>query len=746
MRTESQSATTSSPFGPGWRRTVGRSTRKYGSRKPNAAAAVAPVGPSYSHRSRVHDPTYEDDLVTVDDLLARLRRTNVVSSILAQRAEQLLRAYANILDAVYAAEVSSCPSSGSGGSPGQKGKGRVPSLVELSARQLGAEVEGNMRACLELAGSDSDQDQDPGNDRGGSDSDGSGEPPSSQRMDRTASAQEAQLEASKLEDEWYEACPALTWRWILAEHATAIVVDACSARAPFPVVEACFQLCLMYGAEHEASRLYLPLIESAFDGPGAHILPLLRLSPSPRNLVNNALLPTLLRSAFADRLFYSPFLSLAALPAGTRLRAGEDDTLAAILLCGLLRVARNMLAAITSTAREEDLDPDSVGRMVNDMCGRLASQLRTAVPLWVRNGDAASDSDSVGEQDSDVSEALRSALADLVSDFDDGLAGSGLKSVRDVVELAIVVEVGIGPFSPDRLAVLVRCMSIACAGSDSDPADSDADDQGTSPTLFNTLARFLCPHRSSADLCRLYDRLNVADAEELARVFWQANMAAKGPNPSVDEQATERLGPRCAAPASARPQSQPVAEPMADSTDYDEPVLSRRPPLGKRRRQRAPLSSSDSELLSCADPRELDPPPPRPRPRPSDADDLDLLHSARRRRDLVDRSAPSWLLASSPVRDPPLRPRSLSVSPPPEVPRPLSFSAAPPSRSPSPSPPAQSSRVLTCANQKNPLRTKPRRLRPHAANPFQRGSARCPREILERRCWGDISSEDELAI
>lgn len=341
----------------------------------------------------------------------------------------------------------------------------------------------------------------------------------------------------------------------------------------------------------QASRFHLPLFDCAFDGPGAHILSLLRLSPSPRHLVQDALLPTLLNSAFADRLFYSPFLSLATLPTGTRPRVSEDGPSTAILVCGLLRVARDMLAAITSTAQTEDLDPHSVGRMVCEVCGRLASQLRAAVPLWVARIDDA---------DSSAFEELRSDLADLVATLDAALAPSqsaGLDSVRNVLELGLVVELAFEPFSPARLAALVRGASLSSFhGSES---ESDATGSDSSPTLVRFLSRLLCPHRSAADLLRLCDRLEARDsgraqagAEEgfsnLGRALLLATLAAKGSDPFVREQVDARLTVR----RTSSPAPAGTVSPASDGTDYNEPVVAQQRPCGKRRRPLA--SSSDS--------------------------------------------------------------------------------------------------------------------------------------------------------
>lgn len=197
----------SSPFGPGWRRTLGRTARKYGS-KAGASNIAGGLDSASTAAATSASSAYEDDLVTVDDLIARLRRNSdpSISVLLIQRAEQLFRAYANILDAVYAVGSSSsrnCELADKG-----KGRERVPTLVELAARQIGATLEDNVRACLDLDHLSEASESDPED----SFLRAAGLPARSYRLERTASAQEAQLEASRVQDEWYEACPASTWR------------------------------------------------------------------------------------------------------------------------------------------------------------------------------------------------------------------------------------------------------------------------------------------------------------------------------------------------------------------------------------------------------------------------------------------------------------------------------------------------------------------------------------------------------
>lgn len=315
-------------------------------------------------------------------------------------------------------------------------------------------------------------------------------------------------------------------------------------------------------------------------------------------MVDAALLPTLLDSAFADRLFYKSFLSLASLPVGMRLRSGEDVYTTAVLLAGLMHVARHMLAAISSTARAEDLDPDSVGRMVDEVCRRVATQLRAAMPLWMASG---------GMEDGDL-ESLRSAFEDLGGAFAELDAVSG--AMREVLELGIVVELGLAPSSLDdrlealslRLASLVRSDSSSSSSSSSfSDSDADASDSMSlrdSSTLIDTLSRFLCPHRSVADIFQLCDQLGArygtrTVGRDLVAVLLRATLAAKGSQPMVREQVERRLGLRSRSATLGKVERRMVpsptaADPEAESTDYDEqPVLSQRrwPPLEKRGRK-----------------------------------------------------------------------------------------------------------------------------------------------------------------
>lgn len=190
-------AAASSPFGQRWRRRPGRATKKYGSRRGHAVEPVPPAAAATSERT---SNSADADPVTVEDLVDPLRGT--LPPAVLSRTEQVLRAYANVLEAAYAIGSSSSLPSRSTSDKGKE-RERVPSLAEVAAREIGATLEDQVRACLDLASSTPS---------GSSDSEASDEETSRASLRGGMSAQEAQLEASALQDEWYEACPPSVWR------------------------------------------------------------------------------------------------------------------------------------------------------------------------------------------------------------------------------------------------------------------------------------------------------------------------------------------------------------------------------------------------------------------------------------------------------------------------------------------------------------------------------------------------------
>lgn len=123
-----------------------------------------------------------------------------------QRALHVLRAYGNVLEAVYSAM-----------NAAHGEQRRVPSLAECAAREVGRAIEENVRACLAEGYSLSDDESSDGKERLGDDSVEAESETSflnSVEMERSASAQELDLEGAKLQDEWYESCPAYASRYV----------------------------------------------------------------------------------------------------------------------------------------------------------------------------------------------------------------------------------------------------------------------------------------------------------------------------------------------------------------------------------------------------------------------------------------------------------------------------------------------------------------------------------------------------
>jgi hypothetical protein len=134
--------------------------------------------------------------------------TPPLSSESIHRTTAVLRAYTYILDSTVD---SSPPSSAF----------RLSTLAESSAREVGWAIEENVRGWLIENGMvspepSSDSSSEDGSSRS-EDLDDESSGPTSVGMDRTegVSAQEAEMQASRLVDEWYEACPTYTWRCVL---------------------------------------------------------------------------------------------------------------------------------------------------------------------------------------------------------------------------------------------------------------------------------------------------------------------------------------------------------------------------------------------------------------------------------------------------------------------------------------------------------------------------------------------------
>lgn len=213
-RLAGDSAPDSSPFKQAWRRRPGRAGTTYGSRRGGGSGwaagaeggAGAAAGPSGSKGYAVAPPSpAAAPRWSTADLLRHLESSGLSPEAM-QRALHVLRAYGNVLEAVYSAMYAA-----------HREQRRVPSLAECAAREVGRAIEENVRACLAEGYSRSDNEASGGEDGLGDDSVEAESETSflnSVEMERSASAQELDLKGAKLQDEWYESCPAYASRYV----------------------------------------------------------------------------------------------------------------------------------------------------------------------------------------------------------------------------------------------------------------------------------------------------------------------------------------------------------------------------------------------------------------------------------------------------------------------------------------------------------------------------------------------------
>ncbi|GJN87081.1 hypothetical protein Rhopal_000026-T1 [Rhodotorula paludigena] len=565
-----------------------------------------------------------------------------------QRALHVLRAYGNVLEVVYSAMDAA-----------HEGQRRVPSLAECAAREVGRAIEENVRACLAEGYSLSEDEASGGEEGLGDDSvevESETSFLNSVEMERSASAQELDLEGARLQDEWYESCPAYASRWILAEHATSIVTTALGASdAPFGLIECCFDLCRVNRAESEGARFHGLLVFGALSTPSStrssarstasapHLLPLLRHTPFPSSLLTTSLLPALLASSFSDRLFFHSSLSLAALPRGTALRPTQDPPLAVGLIQVLSDVASRMIRAIAASVapvraddsmsddEEETVDPSSAQRLIDEVLARISTQARAALPLLLRPEAC------VSKLLAELGEALELVWREAGRTGLYGCRGAEDDEALDELRaLALVVELSLVARDPACLSEPKHGRLIALASLlpvppqrfspriDFDASSSSESDSPSASALHAALTRFLLPslaHPSS--LLPLCDALlssptpsSSNELDSLARALLAAylDVPTSAANVQAREEArarleslerTRRMGGRARQTRSGRveeadrEQSEEVDVEEDIETDYDEPVVSapgRR--STKRRRvalERSPVVESASD-------------------------------------------------------------------------------------------------------------------------------------------------------
>ncbi|KAL7340006.1 hypothetical protein BJY59DRAFT_709123 [Rhodotorula toruloides] len=524
----------SSPFRavrPAWKkhsRTAG-GAKKYGSKRGRGTDSATPEDDA-DHRPtrRVRGPGLGtgEERAGVEEWTAHLReyaRPNSSSASISSssapplssesihRTTAVLRAYTNILDSIV--DSSSSPSSAF----------HLSSLAESSARDVGWAIEENVRGWLVENGMvspepSSDSSSEHGS-SGSDDSDGESPGPTSVGMDRAegVSAQEAEMQASRLVDEWYEACPTYTWRWILAEHATSILVtELQDADAPYGIWETVLGVCVERGAFSEAARLHRPLVQSAFALPlttaasTANILDVLRLTPSPHALLHTALLPTLLSSAFEDRFFFHSFLVLS--PS----KLGAASEVAIEVLSVLSDVAMKMVSTLQELRDEEEDDEENEGlaEMVDEVLARIVKQVKAALPLLL---EFPPDSHVSYEQTrferwqrlsrlerlSEMAHAVLHAAKNRLADEDADGPASELVALALVAELEAVTlrEVNLRSSRHnlerlDRLLALPPAVTLRSPSSPNPTSDHDSSDDAESCLLVDYLSSYYLSSRT----------------------------------------------------------------------------------------------------------------------------------------------------------------------------------------------------------------------------------------------------------
>ncbi|GAA5834635.1 hypothetical protein JCM9279_007068 [Rhodotorula babjevae] len=397
----------SSPFK---RRRPPRPAATYGSRRghppPPASRTAPPPRPPL-----VDQPSPRRDVrLTPADLRARLAQPDagLASPVVQQRAATALRAYATVLEAIS----SPCAAH-------ERARG-PPSLAEVAARTLGSGIEDDLRALgahlVGAAASDGGDDQGAG---------------TSVAMDRSASAQDVELGASTAQDEWYESSTPHAVRWMLGDHATAIVIDALeTVDAPFGLWECCFDLCLAHAAHAEASRFHAPLLAALLSTPRSppppSIFPLLRRTPSPSAFLHSALVSTLLSSSFSQRLFYHPSLSLTSTTISSSPR---DATLLGTLFAAHCAVAAAMLRSIrtltasTGSPELDPVDPDSARNLQDEVRRKVAAQARAALVCALKACARPRAAGTAGDGGAEALEDVRGALAVVLSASSDAAEG-----------------------------------------------------------------------------------------------------------------------------------------------------------------------------------------------------------------------------------------------------------------------------------------------------------------------------------
>lgn len=261
------------------------------------------------------------------------------------------------------------------------------------------------------------------------------------------------------------------------------------------------------------------------------------------------MLPTLLASAFADRLFYHPFLSLAGLP----LRGVSDAAACGIMVDGLGHVATCMVNAIAGTRAADGVDPASVERALGEICTRVVPFIRVAL-LVLRTSDELQR----------LAETLH-VLVDSVT-----VPDARPEALDDLLGLALVVELVLGRPDPDWLDTL--CAHLFRSAS----SDSSGSTRSGSPgvdLLVHTLQRHLCPRIDVDGLLAICDALPATAwyHSEMCLALLHAGRRYYGSRTAARARVEERLDEFAASRSTAGGEASAPESGNSEGTDYDEP-------------------------------------------------------------------------------------------------------------------------------------------------------------------------------
>ncbi|KAI5479070.1 misfolded glycoproteins degradation protein Yos9 [Pseudohyphozyma bogoriensis] len=345
------------------------------------------------------------------------------------KALHLLRAYINVLECVYGTE---------------KRTDEVPkiaSLVEILARKIGGGIEEYVEGCLAEDALRAQELEESGVVAE------VGSPRRRLAASRSAASQEEQ--ATQLEEDWYES----------------------------------------------ASRFYAPLLDAGLANPAKARSSALHLGLRTASLSSStpfyeSLRLTLLSSSFADRFFYSDFLTLSK----TRCYV-EDEPHLAQLLTVLVQVGEEMLVSIEGA---KDDGEDDAEALEEEVVMRLSREIQHALPVLLEAKGRGVE--ELGEAVFDLVEAFPEAATPLLAPISAVLELEALARGIDVTEAldAAQHDAGTSATHLSRLSRLEHHFR-EFGYPDEPPSSASSDDTSS---LFSLLSPMIT-HRSSQDFASI---------------------------------------------------------------------------------------------------------------------------------------------------------------------------------------------------------------------------------------------------